>query len=144
MARPMTDDERQAFLLSGTRTAVLATTYADGRPHAVPVGFVLDEDDVLFLTNGGTAKSRNLQRDPRVTLLVQDETPPYAFVMIEGTAEASTESSQARQSATIGIGRRYAGAEHVDEFVAYAKESLDLFVRVRPNRILALDRVAEE
>lgn len=144
MAKPMTPEERRLFLSSGSRTAILATTHVDGRVHAVPVGFVLDGDDMLFLTHEGTVKARNLQRDPRVTLVVQDETPPYAFVMIEAEAEFSTNSSEARRSATAGIGRRYAGPDGVEEFQRYANEFLRLFVRARPTHILALDRVAEQ
>src|SRR5919108_5283410 len=89
MVDEMTPQARRAFLMSGTRTAILATTRADGRPHAVPVCFVLDGDDVLFLTNDGTAKGRDLQGAPRATLVVDDEIPPFAFVMIEGTARLS-------------------------------------------------------
>jgi nitroimidazol reductase NimA-like FMN-containing flavoprotein (pyridoxamine 5'-phosphate oxidase superfamily) len=56
MAEEMTPEARRAFLTTGTRTAILATTRPDGRPHAVPVCFVLDNDDVLFLTNGSPSK----------------------------------------------------------------------------------------
>src|SRR5436190_1167893 len=65
VARLMTPEERRAFLLRGTRTAILATRRPDGRPHAVPVGFVLDDEDVLFLTGESTVKAANLQHDPR-------------------------------------------------------------------------------
>ncbi len=36
MATPMSDEQRRAFLLAGTRTAILLTVRADGRPHAAP------------------------------------------------------------------------------------------------------------
>ena len=85
----MTLDARRAFLTEGTRTAVLATAREDGRPHAAPIAFVLDDDDILFLTNAETVKGRDLLRDPRVALVIDDETPPFAFVMIEGTANVS-------------------------------------------------------
>ena len=63
----MTLDARRSFLTEGTRTAVLSTNREDGRPHAVPICFVLDGDDVLFLTNAESVKGRDLLRDPRVT-----------------------------------------------------------------------------
>src|SRR5687768_10691729 len=84
--RPMTPEETRAFLLEGTRTAALATTRADGRPHVAPVWFTLDGDDLLFNTGASTIKGANLRRDGRVALMVDDEVPPYAFVSIEGTA----------------------------------------------------------
>jgi len=48
MAHTMSDVERRAFLSDGTHTAKLATTLKDGRPHVLPVWFVLDGDDLLF------------------------------------------------------------------------------------------------
>ena len=72
MAADMTLDARRAFLTEGTRTAVLATAREDGRPHAAPIAFVLDDDDILFLTNAETVKGRDLLRDPRVTLVIDD------------------------------------------------------------------------
>jgi PPOX class probable F420-dependent enzyme len=142
MAQEMTAEARRAFLTNGTRTAILATTRPDGRPHAVPVCFVLDDDDVLILTNEGSAKGRAMQRDPRVTLVVDDETPPFAFVMIEGTAELSRSTDEIDQVAPR-IGERYDGPDGVEDFVRFAHDALGLLVRVKPSRILALDRVGE-
>ncbi len=143
MARAMTPEERRSFLMRGTRTAILATIRPDGRPHAVPVGFVLDGDDVLFLTGERTVKGANLQHDPRVSLVVDDETPPFAFVRIDGRAEVSQARDEARRAAVVEIGRRYGGAESVDDFVRFADSALGLLVRVRPTHVVALDRVGE-
>ncbi len=79
--------ERRSFLLGRSRTASLATVRADGRPHVAPVWFDLDGDTVIFTTWHDSVKARNIYRDPRVSLCVDDEEPPFAFVMIEGTAE---------------------------------------------------------
>jgi PPOX class probable F420-dependent enzyme len=143
VARAMTPEERRSFLMGGTRTAILATVRPDGRPHAVPVGFVLAGDDVLFLTGERTVKGANLQHDPRVSLVVDDEAPPFAFVRIDGRAEVSQARDEVRRAAAIEIGRRYGGAESVDEFVRFADIALGLLVRVRPTHVVALDRVGE-
>jgi PPOX class probable F420-dependent enzyme len=142
MAQEMTPEARRSFLLSGTRTAILATTRPGRAPHAVPVCFVLDGDDVVFITNEHTVKAKAVQRDPRVTLVVDDETPPFAFVMVEGIAETSHRVADIDRFAP-GIGERYDGPEGVEDFVRFAKEELGFLVRVRPTKILALDRVAE-
>jgi PPOX class probable F420-dependent enzyme len=139
----MSPEERRRFLLHGTRTAILATRRPDGRPHAVPVGFVLDGEDVLFLTGESTVKAANLQHDPRVSLVVDDETPPFSFVSIDGTAEVSQARDDARRTAAIEIGRRYGGDESVEGFVQFADQALGLLVRVRPTHVVALDRVGE-
>jgi PPOX class probable F420-dependent enzyme len=146
MAEEMTASTRRAFLASGTRTAILATTRPDGRPHAVPIAFVLDNDDVLFVTDQDSVKGRAVQRDPRVTLVVDDETPPFAFVMIEGTAQLSRSPNDIETIAPK-ISERYdgpdAGPDAVEDFVRFARDQLGLLVRVRPSRMLALNRVSE-
>jgi PPOX class probable F420-dependent enzyme len=142
MAAEMTLDARRAFLTEGTRTAVVATTREDGRPHAVPIAFVLDDDDILFLTNAETVKGRNLLRDPRMTLVVDDEAPPFAFVMIEGTAVASRDVGSLEQVARR-ISQRYDAGVGTEDFVRFAREGLGTLVRIEPIRIVALDRVGE-
>ena len=65
MPQQMTPEQRRAFLTEGTRTAVIATVRADGRPHAAPVWYALDGDDVLINMSEDTVKGRALRRDPR-------------------------------------------------------------------------------
>ena len=142
MAQPMSPEQRREFLIEGTRTGILATTRADGRPHAVPICFVLDGDDVLFLTNAGSVKGANMRRDPRVTLVVDDDEPPFAFVRIEGTAQISQNRDELRNTA-VAISHRYDGGEGVDEFVRIATDALGSLVRIQPTQVLALDRVSE-
>jgi len=56
----MNEAEAYAFLSEGQRTGKVATVRADGRPHVVPIWFVVDGTDLLFMTGadrrpGGTA-----------------------------------------------------------------------------------------
>jgi len=46
----MSSGEYRSFVLERTRTAVLATVRADGRPHATPIWFDLDGDTLVFTT----------------------------------------------------------------------------------------------
>lgn len=89
MAQTMSKDEYLAFLSAGTRTGKLATAGRDGRPHVAPIWFILDGETLVFTTGRGTVKGRRIRRDPRVALVVDDETPPYAYVLVEGTVETS-------------------------------------------------------
>ena len=135
MAADMTLDARRAFLTEGTRAAVLATAREDGR-------LARDDDDILFLTNAETVKGRDLLRDPRVTLVIDDETPPFAFVMIEGTAVASRDVRNLEQVARR-ISQRYDAGEGIEDFVRFARDALGTLVRVAPTRIVARERVGE-
>src|SRR5215469_5217188 len=89
MSRPLSDLERREFLMAGTRTGKLAVTRADGSPHVAPIWFVLDGDDVIFTTGADTLKGKSLRRDGRVALCVDDDTPPFAYVIVRGTATIS-------------------------------------------------------
>jgi PPOX class probable F420-dependent enzyme len=142
VAHDMDGDERRAFLSHGTRTAKLATTRADGRPHVAPIWFVLDGDDLLFTTGETTVKGRSLQRDPRVALVVDDEDPPFAFVLVEGTATLSTDPDELLLWATR-IGGRYMGDDRAEEFGRRNGVPGELLVRVRPTRIVATKYVSD-
>ena len=87
--KSMTPSECHAFLLFGKRTAKVATVPPDGRPHVAPVWFILDSDKLVFMTGKDTVKGKNILRDSRVMLSIDDERPPFAFVLIEGVAVAS-------------------------------------------------------
>jgi len=137
----MTPDQARAFLRAGTRTAKVATLGRDGQPHVVPVWFVLDGDDVVFTTHEASVKGRALRRDPRVSLCVDDERPPYAFVTLHGTASISTDLDELRRWATA-IGGRYMGADRADEFGRRNGVAGELVVRVTPTTIIGRDAMA--
>ena len=83
----MTTDECYNFLLEGVRTAKLATVRKDGRPHVVPIWFDLDGLTIVFTTWHESVKAKNIGRDPRVCICVDDEWPPFSYVQAEGEAE---------------------------------------------------------
>lgn len=139
--RRMTVSEIQTFLAQGTRTAKLATVRADGRPHVAPVWFVLDGEDLIFTTWHTTVKAANLRRDPRVALAVDDENPPFAYVLIEGTAAISDDPAELRAWATR-IGARYMGADQAEAFGARNGVPGELLIRVHPVRITAEAEIA--
>jgi PPOX class probable F420-dependent enzyme len=138
----MSEDERRAFLGAGTRTAKVAVTRGDGMPHVVPVWFVLDGDIVVFTTGEKTVKGRALQRDSRVSICVDDERPPFAFVMIEGLATVSRDQDELLTWATR-IGARYMGADRAEEFGRRNAVPEELLVRVTPTRIVAIGGMAD-
>jgi PPOX class probable F420-dependent enzyme len=138
----MTEAHRRAFLLEGTRTGVLATVRKDGRPHAAPVWFTLDGDDVLFTTAADTVKARNLRRTGAATLVVDDPAPPYHFVTIDGQVEISEDLDQMRQWATV-LGARYMGADQGEAFGRRNAVPGELLVRLRPTKFVALADISD-
>jgi PPOX class probable F420-dependent enzyme len=137
----MTGAQWREFVLTGTRTGKLAVTRADGRPHVTPVWFVLDGDDVVLMTGADSLKGKALRRDPRVSLCVDDQEPPYSFVVIEGTAELSEDIAELRRWGTE-IGGRYMGADRAADFGERNGVPGELLVRIRPGRVVAERDVA--
>lgn len=138
----MSPERVRAFLAKGTRTAKLATVRADGRPHVAPVWFVLDGNDLLFNTGERTLKGKALRRDRRVAICVDDDQPPFAFVIITGHASVSTDLDEVRHWATR-IGARYMGPERAEEFGRRNGVPGELLVRVTPTSVVAEEHVAD-
>lgn len=140
--RTMSAEERRRFLSHGTRTGQLATVRAAGAPHVVPIWFVLDGDDLVFNTGADTVKGRNLRRDPRVCISVDDQAPPYSFVQINGVASLS-EDVEAMLPWSTAIAARYMGRGRAEEYGRRNAVPGELLVRVTPARIVAVFGMAE-
>jgi PPOX class probable F420-dependent enzyme len=141
--RSMTHDEAIAFLAAGTRTAKLATVRADGRPHVAPVWFALDGDTIVFTTWHATVKAANLRRDPRASLCVDDERPPFAFVLVEGTAQIIDHDPDALRHWATRIAARYMGDALAAQYGARNGVPGELLVRLTPTHIVAQHGIAE-
>jgi PPOX class probable F420-dependent enzyme len=137
----MTQAEIREFLAHGTRTAKLATVGRGGAPHVTPVWFVLDGEQLVLTTPAESVKGRNLRRDPRVAVVVDDETPPYAFVHIRGRASLSEDRGELLRYATE-IGGRYMGAQRAEEFGRRNAVPGELLVRITPERVISEADVA--
>jgi PPOX class probable F420-dependent enzyme len=128
--------ELRAFLLAGTRTAKLATVRADGQPHVVPIWFLLDGETVVFTTGSTSVKARNIKRDHRVSLCVDDEQPPFSFAVIEGTAQLiETNREELKQWATR-IAGRYMGEDRAEAYGLRNSVEGEILVRIIPTNII--------
>ncbi|MFF2513492.1 PPOX class F420-dependent oxidoreductase [Streptomyces sp. NPDC058086] len=136
MAQKMTDEQWRAFVSQGTRTGKLSTVRADGSPHVAPIWFLLDGDHVVFNTAKESVKGRNLARDGRVALCVDDDQPPFDFVVVEGRAELSEDLAELRRWAAR-IGARYMGEDRAEELGKRNGVPGELLVRVRIEKVVA-------
>ena len=142
-SRSTDDPDVRAFLTAlPARTGKLATVRADGRPHVAPIWYDLDGDgSLVFNTGTSTLKGRNMRRDPRVSLCVDDDRPPFSFVTVEGLADLSDDLAEVRRWAAR-LGGRYLGAERADEFGARNGVPGELLVRVRPEHVVSAFNVS--
>jgi PPOX class probable F420-dependent enzyme len=140
MAEPMTPAETRTFLSAGTRTGKVATTRADGRAHVAPIWFVLDGEDIVFMTGAGTVKGKSLLAEPRAALTVDLEQPPYAFVLVEGRVTIS-DDLEAMLPLSIRIAERYVGAEQAEAFGRRNAVAGELLVRLPMTKVVALNNL---
>ena len=87
-------------------------------------------------------KGRNLRRDPRAAIVVDDENPPFAYVRVEGVCEITDDLDEMLAWATR-IAGRYMGAERAEEFGRRNAVAGELLVRLVPTRVHAEARVAD-
>lgn len=103
----MTPDEMQAFL-DAPRMAVLGTILRDGMPSLNPVWYLFEDGKFLLSMGRGSYYTRNMLRDPRASLCIQQEETPVKGVVARGpvTIEPDTDYKLVRRLAV-----RYRGEE---------------------------------
>ncbi len=113
----MTVDDRLLDLVAGRSSGVLATVKRDGRPQLSNVGYAYDPERRLFRVSvtADRAKTRNLQRDPRVTLHVSSE-DFWSWAAVEGTAELTPVAADPHDATVEELVTYYRGVsgEHPD------------------------------
>jgi len=139
----MTPDEYRRFMLDTPRTGKLATVREDGRPHLAPIWFDLDGDVLVFTTWHTTVKAANLRHAPHVNLCVDDEKPPFAYVIVEGTTEFANPTPEELVYWATRIARRYMGDALADSYGKRNGVEGELLVRVTPSKILAKRGIAD-
>ena len=132
----MDENEIVDFLMKGTKTGKLATVLEDGRPHVAPIWFVWNEGKIIFCTGESSVKGKNMRRNPQVSICVDDESPPYAFVIIQGTAKLNDNHKDLLKWNTI-FGRRYMGEELAKVYGKRNAVEGSLLVEVIPTKIIS-------
>lgn len=138
----MTRERALEFLQEGTRTGSIATVREDGRPHVVPVWFVVEDDTILFTTWHTSVKARNLAREGRAAMTVDLPEPPYAYLMVEGPVTISEDPAESRRVATAA-GARYMGRERAEEFGRRNGVAGELVVRLQIENFVGADDMAD-
>lgn len=138
----MTESEWREFVSAGTRTGKLATTRRDGRPHVVPIWFVLDGDDLVFMTGATTVKGRALARTKTGSICVDDERPPYSFVTVSGPVTISVDLEE-MLPLSIRIAARYVGDELAERYGRRNAVEGELLLRLRAEHVLAVRDLAD-
>ncbi|MCX5197325.1 PPOX class F420-dependent oxidoreductase [Streptomyces sp. NBC_00249] len=145
MAQKMTQEEWRAFVSHSTRTGKLSTVREDGSPHIAPIWFVLDGDSFVFNTGENTVKGRNLARDGRVALCVDDDRPHFSYVVLQGRAKISEYADDPQEMLrwATRIGARYMGEARAEAFGSRNAVPGELLVRVPIDKVIATAGIAD-
>jgi PPOX class probable F420-dependent enzyme len=149
----MSEKEIRRFLMQGTFTGKLATVKKDGSSHIVPIWFVLDgsnkngngdrkDGDIIFTTNGSSVKAKNIERDNRVSICVDDQTPPFSFVTVYGTAKIHHYRQNELFRFATRIARRYMGKDNAENYGRRNSAEGEVLVRIKAKRIIAEKDIA--
>lgn len=126
-------EEVARFLDEPGHLVRIGTVDADGMPRVVPTWFVVVDGRLLFTPRAPAIFLRNLRRDPRVGLSVDEQALPYRKVTVQGHAEILHEPGEDDRWRAIyrSIALRYLRAEAAD---AYLGETAD-----QPRALVAVD-----
>ena len=146
----MERNEWWEFASAGTRTGKVAVTRKDGQSLVTPIWFLLNEvadgddphDEIIFTTHESGAKARILSRDPRLSLLVDDQRPPYSYVQFIGLAALQTDPEELRSWAAQ-LGGRYMGADRAEEFGRRNSVEGEFLVRARITKVNAVADISD-
>jgi PPOX class probable F420-dependent enzyme len=146
----MSKKEIKRFLMQGTLTGKLATVKKDGGPHVVPIWFVLDYStsrgrvgDIIFTTGSTSLKARNIQRDNRVSICVDDQTPPFTFATVYGTAKIHHYKQNELFKWAARIAERYMGKDNAEVYGKRNSTEEEVLVRIKPTRIVAEKNISD-
>ncbi|WP_104525153.1 PPOX class F420-dependent oxidoreductase [Blastococcus atacamensis] len=131
----MAADPALLRFVADQRWGVLATIQRDGRPQLSNVGYSWDDGLIRVSVTADRAKTRNLQRDPRVTLHVASR-DFWSWVAVEGTAELTPVAQDPYDATVEELITYYRGLsgehENWDEYRAAMVADHRLVVRFRP------------
>ena len=114
----------------------LTTVRSDGRPHTVPVWFLLDGESILIFSQPNTQKIRNLRDNPNVTLALDDSDDGDDVVVMEGKAELLKE--KASELNPPGYFTKYSSSiEGMGETPERLAQSYSQPIRITPTKFIA-------
>ena len=125
---PMDLTTAQAEFLSEPNICVFATADARGRPHAVPVWYLHEDDSIWVMMGKGSKKHRNLVENRQVSLSFDQRTPPYFAMMISGPVELGEATFEDLLRIAVKYqgeeaGRAYAESMNPDDMVVVRLQS---------------------
>ena len=136
---PMTESETEEFL-KRPLVAVIGTVDREGRPRSAPLWVHWEDGAAYMFTGRDSLKWRNLQRNPYASLCVDQNEPPYKYVVMDGPVE---EVERPLYEFALNAALRYYGEEEGRKFAEDYREDdgNTVIFKLTPRRIVAPDEV---
>jgi PPOX class probable F420-dependent enzyme len=139
--QPVFSPEDLEAFVAEPRIAMLSYARRDGSPAQAPIWYAYEDGDFLMLTGATSPKAKAIGRNNRVSLAIQDETPPYRAVIMDGSIDISPAPSQGGLNSQLA--RRYfgrlGGAEYEKMSAAEYAETGIVLLRFHPERVRGFD-----
>ncbi|MFE3637900.1 PPOX class F420-dependent oxidoreductase [Streptomyces cellostaticus] len=132
---PAALSDRLKSLLDGPVFIVVGTIQPDGSPQLSPVWVKRDGDQILFSTTVDRRKKRNMDRDARVSVVVQDPEMPYVYGEIRGTAEFTTDGAD---DLIDELSVKYTGKRYAEFNPASVNDADRVVVRITPEKVVGM------
>jgi PPOX class probable F420-dependent enzyme len=126
----VTVPDKYGDLLKKPAFAHLATLMKDGSPQVTPVWCDYDGTHVRVNSAKERLKDKNMRRDKRVALSIQDPENPYRYIAIRGTVEQITQDGA--DAHIDALAKKYLGKER---YPFRAPGEVRVIYRIRPDRV---------
>jgi len=130
---PAALSDRLKALLDRPVFVVLGTIQPDGSPQLSPVWVKREDDQLLISTTADRRKKKNLERESRVSVVVQDPDSPYEYAEIRGTVELTTEGGEDLIDA---LSLKYTGNKYAEFNPASAQDAERVVVRIAARKVV--------
>lgn len=128
----MSFSEKETELVSRPLFSKIATIGKDGAPQITPTWFTFEKGKFIVITPEKSVKVRNIRRDPRVSVLVDDE---YKYVAIKGQAKINTSRNVERDTERQVV--RYMGREKAKEMTAEILKVKHVAIEITPEKVFS-------
>jgi len=125
------------FFLSKPLVARLGSINEDGTIHLTPIYFKYEKNEFILGTQVASRRTRNIKRNPNVTLLIDDTNSPYQAVMVYGKAVLNYEDVLQKRTAIL---EKYETKEEaIKDAQGLCKRWSSVIIQIQPDRIVSFD-----
>jgi PPOX class probable F420-dependent enzyme len=122
--------EEVVRLARGANLATVVTLMPDGHPQAQLTWVDADDEHVLVNTQPYRQRTRNIRRDPRITVLIHSCQDPWDWVEVRGTVVGTVSGPEAVRHVQA-LAHRYLGRDYKDPYWPEGR----IILRIAPDKV---------